>query len=210
MRPVRQAVLFAFALAAFALAGLAAYGAREAGRVDSELRRSDAAFRVEPRQTGLWAVDPSVPGLERLLGTDDDVDFRRAARMFQLLRLGGPDPFNSSTRAARADAQLALARAQESGLGARARSKAANFEGVLVLEDAVGDQRNGRALINASLEHFREAIGLDAANQEAPYNLELLLMLLQPERQRLAARHGVNVGGRDDAGAAALGKGHGY
>ena len=210
MRHVRAALPFALALAAFVLAGLAAYAAREAGRVDSELSRSDAAFRIEPKQRGLWAVDSSAPGLERLLGADDDVDYRRAARMFQLLRLGGPDPFNSSTRAARADAQLALTRAQESGLTARARSKAANFEGVLVLEDAVGDQRNGRALINASLEHFRRAIRLDAANEEAPYNLELLLMLLRPERQRLAARHGVSLSGRDDAGAAALGKGHGY
>jgi hypothetical protein len=210
MSRVRQALPFALALAAFALAALSAYAAREARRVDAELRRSDAAFRVEPRQTGLWAVDSSLPGLQRLLGADDDVEFRRGARMFELLRLGGPDPFNSSTRAARADAQLALARAQESGLAARARSKAANFEGVLVLEDAVGDQRNGRALINASLEHFRRAIDLDTANQEAPYNLELLLMLLQPERQRLAARHGVSIAGRDDAGAAALGKGHGY
>jgi hypothetical protein len=210
MKRLRQALPFALALAAFALAGLSAYAAREAGRVDTELRRSDAAFRVEPRQTGLWAVDSSLPGLQRLLGTDDDVDYRRGARMFELLRLGGPDPFNSSTRAARADAQLALARSQESGLTARARSKAANFEAVLVLEDAVGDQRNGRALINASLEHFRQAIDLDTANREAPYNLELLLMLLQPERQRLAARHGVSIGGRDDAGAAALGKGHGY
>jgi hypothetical protein len=210
VRRVRPALPFALAVAAFALAALSAYVAREAGRVDSELHRGDAAFRVDPRQPGLWAVDPPVPGLEALLGTDDDVDFRRAARMFQLLRLGAPDPFNSSTRAARADAQLALTRAQESGLAARARSKAANFEGVLVLEDAVGDQRNGRALINASLERFRRAIALDAANQEAPYNLELLLTLLQPDRRRLAARHGVSLGSRDDAGAAALGKGHGY
>jgi hypothetical protein len=210
VRHVRQALPFALALGAFALAALSAYAAREAGRVDTDLRRSDAAFQVEPRQSELWAVDSSLPGLDALLGTDDDVDFRRGARMFELLRLGGPDPFNSSTRATRADAQLALARAQESGLTARGRSKAANFEGVLVLEDAVGDQRNGRALINASLEHFRRAIDLDAANQEAPYNLELLLKLLQPDRQRLAARHGVSIGGRDDAGAAALGKGHGY
>ena len=210
MRRVRPALPFALALAAFVLAALSAYAAREGARVDSELRRSDAAFRVDPRQSGLWAVDVSVPGLRRLLGTDDDIDFRRAARRYQLLRLRGPDPFNSSTRAARADAQLALSRAQESGLTAAARSKAANFEGVLVLEDAVGDQRNGRALINASLEHFRRAIGLDQANQEAPYNLELLLMLLQPERRRLAARNGISLGGRDDAGAAALGKGHGY
>jgi hypothetical protein len=210
MRRVRPALPFALALAAFVLAGLSAYAAREAGRVDSELRRSDAAFRVDPRQPGLWAVDSPVPGLQGLLGAHDDIDFRRAARRYELLRLGGPDPFNSSTRAARADAQLALARAQESGLTARARSKAANFEGVLVLEDAVGDQRNARALVNASLEHFRRAIGLDQANEEAPYNLELLLMLLQPERRRLAARYGVSIRGRDDAGAAALGKGHGY
>lgn len=210
MRHARRALPFALALAAFVLAAVSAYAAREAGRVDTELRRSDAAFRVEPRQSGLWEVDSSVPGLDRLLGTDNDADYRRGVRLFELLRLGGPDPFNSSTRAAGADAQLALARAQESGLAVRARSKAANFEGVLVLEDAVRDQRNGRALINASLEHFRRAIDLDAANQEAPYNLELLLMLLQPERRRLAARHGVSIGGRDDAGAAALGKGHGY
>jgi hypothetical protein len=210
MRHVRAALPFALALAAFVLAALTAYAAREAGRVASELRRSDAAFRVQPSQTGLWEVDTAVPGLQSLLGTDDDVDFRRASRLFELLRAGGPDPFNFSTRADRADAQLALARAQQSGLPGRARSKAANFDGVLVLEDAIGDQRNGPALINASLEHFRRAIGLDATNQEAPYNLELLLMLLQPERQKLAARYGVTIRGRDVAGAAALGKGHGY
>jgi hypothetical protein len=210
MSRVRRALPFALALAAFALAALSAYAAREAGRVDSELRRSDAAFRVDPSQTGLWDVETAVPGLQALLDTDDDVGFRRAGRMFQLLRAGAPDPYNSSTRAARADTQLALARVQEAGLSGRARSKAANFEGVLVLEDAIGDQRNGPALINASLEHFRRAIGLDAANQEAPYNLELLLMLLQPERQRLAARYGVSLRGRDVAGAATLGKGHGY
>jgi hypothetical protein len=210
MRKVKPVLPFALALAAFVLAALTAYAAREAGRVDSELRRSDAAFRVQPAQTGLWKVDTAVPGLRSLLGTDDDVDFRRASRLFQLLRAGAPDPFNFSTRADRADAQLALARAQQERLPARARSKAANFEGVLVLEDAIGDQRNGAALINASLEHFRRAIGLDATNQEAPYNLELLLMLLQPERQKLAARYGVSLHGRDVAGAAALGKGHGY
>jgi hypothetical protein len=210
MRHLRPVLPFALALAAFALAALLAYAAHEAGRVDSELRRSDAAFRVEPSQTGLWDVDTAVPGLQGLLGADDDVDFRRASRMFQLLRAGGPDPFNFSTRAARADTQLELARAQETGLSDRARSKAANFEGVLVLEDAIGDQRSGPALITASLEHFRRAIDLDSTNQEAPYNLELLLMLLQPERQRLAARYGISLRGRDVAGAAALGKGHGY
>lgn len=210
MRRVRPAVPFILALAAFTLAGLAAYGAREAGRIDGELKRSDAAFRVEPSRAGLWDVDTRIPGLESVLGIDDDVRYRRAARRFHVLRAAAPDPFGSARRASRADAQLALARVQESSATKQARSKAANFEGVLVLEDAIGDQRNGPALVRGSMDHFRSAIRIDPSNQEAPYNLELLLMLLQPERQRLAARYGVSMRGRDIAGAAALGKGHGY
>ncbi|HYZ19535.1 MAG TPA: hypothetical protein VE615_08315 [Gaiellaceae bacterium] len=210
MRRLRPAVPFLLAVAAFLLAALAAYGAREARRIDAELRRSDAAFRVEPSRPGLWDVDTKAPGVENVLGVDDDVGYRRAARRFFVLRAAVPDPFGSARRASRADAQLALAGVQESSAPRRAKSKAANFEGVLVLEDAIGDQRNGPALLRGSMDHFRRAIRLDPANQEAPYNLELLLMLLQPERQKLAARYGVSMRGRDIAGAAALGKGHGY
>lgn len=210
MRIVRRLLPFALALAALALAGVAAYAGHEAGRVETELRRSDAAFRVEPARPGLWEVDSGMPGLHSVLGTDDDVKFRRASRLFELLRQRGHEPYDFAARAFRADAQLALARAQQAGLSRRARSKAANLEGYLVLDEALGDPRNGPALFNRSLGHFRRAIRIDPTNQEAPYNVELLLRLLRPEAARLAIRYGVNTRGRGVAGATAIRRGHGY
>jgi hypothetical protein len=210
VRLVRRVLPFVLALAALALAGVSAYAGREAGRVDSELRRSDAAFRVEPVRGGLWELDTRVPALQTALGIDDDVKFRRASRLFELLRQRGHDPYDFAARAFRADAQLALARAQQAGLARRARSKAANLEGVLVLDEALGDPRNGPALFNRSLGHFRRAIRIDPTNQEAAFNVELLLRLLRPEAARLAIRYGVNTKGRGVAGAGAVRRGHGY
>ncbi|MBA2568909.1 MAG: hypothetical protein H0V11_06135 [Actinobacteria bacterium] len=206
-RRVLPLVLAGLALVA-ALAS--AYVAREASQVGSEIRRSDASFRAEPAREGLWEVKVDAPGLEQTLRTNDDLAFRTASRLYELLRRRGRNPYDFSARAFRADAQLALARAEEAGMATRTRSKAANLEAIMILEEALGDPLNGPALLDRSLNAWRKALRIDAANEEAMFNLELVLRLLEPNAARLQIRYGVNARGRGVAGAAPLRRGHGY
>ncbi len=116
----------------------------------------------------------------------------------------------SIARAFRADAQLALARAESAGMTTPARTKAANLEAIMILEEALGDPLNGPQLLERSLNGFRKALRIDPANEEAMFNLELVLRLLEPNAARLQIRYGVNARGRGVAGAAPLRRGHGY
>jgi hypothetical protein len=206
----RRVLPFVLAVLALAAALTSAFVAREASDVGSDMRRSDAAFRAEPAREGLWEVKSDAPGLERALGTKDDVAFRKASRLYELLRRRGRAPYDFAARAFRADAQLALARAEQAGMARPARSKAANLEAIMILEEALGDPLNGPALLDRSLNGFRKALRIDPGNEEAMFNLELLLRLLEPNAARLQIRYGVNSRGRGVAGAAPLRSGHGY
>jgi hypothetical protein len=206
----RRALPFVLAGLALIAALASAFVAREASRVRSEIRRSDASFRAEPAREGLWEVKTDAPGLEKTLGTKDDVAFRQASRLYELLRRRGRDPYDFSARAFRADAQLALARAEQAGMARPTRSKAANLEAIMILEEALGDPLNGPALLDRSVNGFRRALRIDPTNEEAMFNLELVLRLLEPNAARLQIRYGVNTQGRGVAGAAPLRRGHGY
>jgi tetratricopeptide (TPR) repeat protein len=210
MTLTRRAVMTAGAVALLTLAALAAYGAREAQNVGSEIGESDAAFRLDPAREGLWAADTNAPGVERLLAVRDDVLFRRASRLFELVRRRGRNPFDSTSRALRADIQLGLARAEQAKMSNEAHSKAVNLEALLVLEDALGDFANGAALAERSLDDFRRAIRIDPENEEAMFNLELVLRLLQPEQARLQVRYGIDPRGRRVPGASSVRRGSGY
>lgn len=207
---LRRALPFVLAVAALTAAVVSAYVARESALLEDEIRRSDAAFRADPRRGDLWDVDRRAPAVERLLGTKDDVAFRRASRLFELLRQRGRNPYDFDARAFRADAQLALVEARQTGLPRSVRSRAANLDAIMIVEEAIGDPRNGPALFERALEDFRRAIDLDPANEEAMYNLELLVRLLEPNQARLQIRYNVNPPGRGVAGAGAIRRGHGY
>jgi hypothetical protein len=207
---LRRALPFVLAVVALAAAVVCAYVAREASLLDEEIRRSDAAFRAEPARDDLWQVDRRAPPVERLVGSEDDVAFRRASRLFELLRRRGRNPYDFDARAFRADAQLALVEAGHAGLPRSVQSRSANLEAIMLVEEAIGDPRNGPALFERALEGFRRSIRLDPANEEAMFNLELLIRLLEPSQARLQIRYNVNPPGRGVAGAGAIRRGHGY
>jgi hypothetical protein len=207
---LRRVLPFVLAVAALVGAVASAFAAREVSRLDAEIRRSDAAFRADPAREDLWQVDRRAAGIERLLDSRDDVAFREASRLFELLRRRGRNPYDFDARAFRADAQLALVEADHAGMTDPTRSKAANLEAIMILEEALGDPRNGAALIERSLGRFRRALSIDPTNEEAMFNLELLLRLLEPNQARLQIRYGVNPPGRGVAGGGPLRRGHGY
>lgn len=210
MTAPRRVLPFALALVALALAAVSAYAAHTASGIERDFRRSDAAFSVEPGRKGLWTLPGGSLGLHEILGIEDDVKFRRASRLFELLRRHGSDLYDPRSRALLADAHLALARAQETGLSREGRSRAANLEGVLVFDDARGQPADVSTLITRSLEYFRRAVRTDPTNEEAPYNLELLLRLREPTNSRRAVLEGRSNLGRGVAGAAPIRRGHGY
>lgn len=207
---LRRALPFIVAIAALAAAVASAYAAREASLLDEEIRRSDAAFRADPARRDLWLVDERQNVVERLLESEDDVSFRRASRLFELLRRRGRNPYDFDVRAFRADAQLALVEAAHTGLPRKVQSRSANLEAIMIVEEAIGDPRNGPALFERALKGFRRSIRLDPTNEEAMYNLELLIRLLEPNQARLQIRYNVNPPGRGVAGAGAIRRGHGY
>jgi tetratricopeptide (TPR) repeat protein len=207
---VQRFVTLAAGVTLLALGAAAAWAGHDAQRLDAEMRESDAAFRLDPTREGLWAAEPDAPGVAKLLAVRDDLMFRRASRLFELLRRRGRNPFDSAGRAFRADTQLSLARAEQAGMSKEAHSKAVNLDAMLVLEEALGDPQNGGALAERSLADFRRAIRLDPENEEAMFNLELVMRLLQPSATRLQVRYGISPQGRRVPGASSVRRGSGY
>jgi hypothetical protein len=211
-RRLRTAAPFIGAFIALAGAVGAGYVAHEASRVDSEIRRSDAAFRVERAPVGLWRVHGP---LERVLGVKDDLAFREAANLYDMAGRRAPTPQGRvavavSSGSLRAAAQLALAGAEREGLAASARSKAENLDAVIAIQAAFDDPQNGRMLMQRSLAGFRRAIRIDPGNEEAMGNLELVLRLLSTNLTPQSNPFGLSALGQGVAGATPTNSGHGY
>ena len=119
----------------------------------------------------------------RLLGARRDLAFGEALR---LLRVPASDggAVGASARRRQSEALLEPLAAH----GRRAdRSRAANLLGALKLADAAsGDRRQRSETIAAAIWWFERAALVDPANEDAKYNLELLLSL-ESRRQRAAA-----------------------
>jgi hypothetical protein len=94
------------------------------------------------------------------------------------LRLGDlEEPQTSSTEVLlqRAEAQARLETLVEDGGDAARRSRAMSLLAVLLLSTPVADTDEQRAALKAASRHLRDAIALDATNDEAKFNLEFIL-----------------------------------
>jgi hypothetical protein len=191
----------AVALALFASDVLAA---------ESTMKRDDLRFGVAPDARGLWRVEGRTPSLKSILQIEDDLAWRTAAQRFQLSRARANIAYDPSRTSSRADTQAGLASAETYELTARQASALANFSAILAYEEAVGDPQNGPMLLRRSTNEFRRAIRLYSRNDEAKFNLELLLELLLSENQQRRDRLGVGTGSDDATGAGAAQEGAGY
>jgi hypothetical protein len=197
-------------LVALALAAALAVFASDVLAASSTMKRDDLRFRVAPDARGLWKVEGHTPGLESILQLDDDLAWRQAALRFQLSRARANIQYDPSRTSSRAETQAALAGAETEELSPEQTSRLANFSAILAYEEAVGDPQNGPALLRRATSEFRRAVRLDAASEDAKFNLELLLRLLEPDQQQRRDRLGVGTGGDKAVGAAAAAEGSGY
>jgi hypothetical protein len=177
----RAAVLSLVCVAAGAAFLLLALDARTWG---TTVARDDLRFRALPAHRGLWKPQTSLPGdpASALLGTGDVIAYRRAAQLFWFSRIGSNSEERQDLPTLRAQAQQRLQDIIDKDRSAHERSYAANLLGVLVVTTPASAQDKGQVLqmLKRAAEYFQQAIRIDAGNDDAKLNLELVLRVAKP------------------------------
>jgi tetratricopeptide (TPR) repeat protein len=196
------------AAAALLAAGAAAAGllAADVHAWRSSLGAGDRAYATTPSRAE-WQPDTRLGGAaESLLGTADDLASRHALQLYvdaSKLRLRLDNALEVEGARARAqDALEPLAR----GRG-RSASQALTLLGILAFRSSASG--GAQSQVDAALSDFTDAVRLDPANEDAAFDLELLLRLTAAHGSRVengegggfgqAGRHGA-TGGRSGSG----------
>jgi hypothetical protein len=197
------------------LAAALALLALDIGRSSAALREGDVSYRITPEKVGLWRASALVPSdlAVELLGTEDDVDVRRAIRSVRLARLDDPTASVSDPKLAllRNDAQARLDALVAGSTDPKVRSRAAGLLGVLGLSRLVSETQDRVALLSATVANLQLAIALDPHNDDAKYNLELALQRSRGvQLTEGAGGQNPSPGGSGSSGAGAGDAGSGY
>jgi hypothetical protein len=149
------------------------------------LAADDARLLAQPVRADLWQPPQIVPGhaARRVLGISRDLAYREGLRLFLLGR-----PWLNTARFPRevgADRNLAaafLSRLAQSDPDRARRSNELNMLGILSMVQTSRSDRTQRKtnLLRANLS-FRDAIAADERNQDAKFNLEVVLRLIQKQ-----------------------------
>lgn len=124
---------------------------------------------------------PSESGLRlrvarSLVGAEGDLELLSALERFDRSRQAALT--SEEQLEAHGELEADLTRLAREGDDLEQRSRAANLNGVLLVEDARLDRSSASRFLQLGLESFRQAVTLDPANDEAKANLELLVGLL--------------------------------
>lgn len=191
-------------LAAAALAVLA----DDVRRWPATVRAGDVQARVAPARGDPWRSASRTPfgAAERLLGIREDLEYRRAVRLFyltqprfrRLLGSGFVVPVDGARRRLRA--------IQLDARDPDMRSAAANLLAVLSYEFGGLDLGRGRL----AARYMRDAVRLDLRNEQAKFNLELLLERVPENPESESGGGGAGETALDEAGASSTPPGRGY
>jgi hypothetical protein len=216
--PLRREFLLVAAAACLVLAVMLALVAVDAARLRSTIEADDVRFAAGAPTSG-WepqALAPFDAG-KRALGVGDDVAFRQMLRVLRgskLLDLTVSDPALALSRTELAERlESIVVRDPDPVL----RSRAATVLGVTSIvawnsTPPQGTQQLDRSeLLLAAIASFEQAIEIDPENDDAKYNLQLMLQrgqgLLPTEA---AAGRNPSAGGKGSRGAGAGAPGSGY
>ena len=214
---LRRELLLLAAIAAFAAAVFLALLAVDVDRWRSSLATDDVRYRVDARDV-LWrpgTVAPLDAG-RTLLGVADDLAFRLALVALRESELDDPTVSDPNLAVRRTEAAQRLESIVVYDLEEVRRSRAANLLGVLNMvafnsSPSGGDFQDRSELLLNAIASFERAIALDPGNDEAKYNLQVILLkgqgLLPTEA---AAGRNPAPGGRGARGAGAGAPGSGY
>lgn len=177
----RTVALLAAAVVAVPIAVALAVLAVDVLRVPGELARRDTRFESAPaRQAGLWGRIDFLKGWPaiRLLGVHDDLDYRRAAGLYLRAEPGHFDYAGFPDRELlRSRAQYRLTRASNDDPDARRRAQMLVLCGVMALDTRSASQEDRDNQVRDAANAFTAALSLDPSNEDAKFNLELVLSL---------------------------------
>lgn len=211
----RRALRLAAGVLVLALAASAALAAEDARRWPQRIERGDHVFSVST----LGVVDPWKPADrlplrvgDELVGVGDDVALRRALHLVRRVRAQSDiELHDASWIRLVADAQSALVAIESSDPDPRRQSWAANLLGFLYFEAGQVTRAQAREeLTEAALNAYRRAVVLDAQNDEAKYNLELLMTRLVAQGAPVPEARLGRQGERGESGAGLIPPGSGY
>ncbi|HYI74513.1 MAG TPA: hypothetical protein VEW90_04515 [Gaiellaceae bacterium] len=184
-------------------------------RTRDALAQGDVRYRVTPQRVDLWRASTLVPQAlaVRMLGTEDDVELRRAVRAVLLAKLDDPSVSVSDPEVAllRNAALAQLDYIVASDASAEDKSRAAGLLGVIGLARLVTETQDRTAALSAMVANLQLAIALDSSNDDAKYNLELALQRSRGiQLTEGAGGQNPSPGGSGSSGAGAGDPGSGY
>jgi hypothetical protein len=173
------------------------------------MSEGDARFAAQPAAVR-WEARTLLPGDPALaaLSLRDDLAVRHGERAF-VVAMAAPAGYDDGRQKARIRglAELALSDALAKGSPAQA-SRAGNLLGILAGTDDTGSDAS--VSDRRAVETFEAAIRADPANEDAKYNLELVLRRIKVVGSREGAGGSFGDFGQSLAGAGAGLPGSGY
>lgn len=206
----RRIAALAAGIGLLCLAGALAYFAEDARSWPERLREGDVRYRAVPAAGDPWR-EPSRT-VRAALGVDDDLRFRRglwAYRVSEQRARAAQQEFGGAELRAQVETLLGGLAANDSDPARR--SSAATMLGVLAYGEYVRNARGGSVFLQRSLRSFREAIQLDPSNDDAKFDLELLLELVASSKSDIGQAATGQGGPETDVGGAGITRpGEGY
>jgi len=180
----RSIAVWLFAVLAVPVAVVLALVAVDVLRAPGQLSSHDARFDGAPkRQGGLWEGLDFLPGdpAERLLGLEDDLDYRRAVGLYVRAEPGVVD-FQGfpELEALRAKAQFDVTRGSQEHPDAKRRAQLLVLYGVISLDTRTVSVEERDTIVGRAADAFRAALALDPDNVDAKLNLEMVLSIHGP------------------------------
>jgi hypothetical protein len=206
----RMALSIALAVLSAVAAVLLLLAAFDVLRWEERVAEDDVRFGTAPSAADLWQPRTLLPGdpIRRVLGVQDDLRYRDAMQAFYASHPRESTFQHPELEAARVDAQVELRAAAEAERDPARRSELVNLLGALSTSVAPRQEQQRRVeSLESAAGFFTEAVRLDRTNQDAMYNLEVVLRRLQDEPRSFESPGGrlprdeASMGGLRDAGS---------
>jgi hypothetical protein len=169
----------------------------------STFTQGDVRFRAQRSHIRLWQSPAVLPGdpARAVLGIDDALSYRRAVQLFWFSTAGASTGGQADLAATRVAGETDLQRLMTSGATRQERSNAANLLGVMTVT-APENSATQKQEIATAVRYFAQAVRDDSTNYDAKLNLELLLRVAHPGKNKLDqdARGGFGFGGANGVG----------